>query len=64
MPELYPDAVEGPYTVPSGTDIADGPQAFRDFADSLGGLSDTLEVFDLAGDHTVYGGGDGWLVHA
>ena len=30
MPELYPDAVEGPYTVPSGTDIADGPQAFRD----------------------------------
>jgi hypothetical protein len=53
MPELYPDAVEGPYTVPSGTDIADGPQAFRDFADSLGGLSDTLEVFELAGDHTV-----------
>ena len=53
MPELYPDAAEGPYTVPSGTDIADGPQAFRDFADSLGGLSDTLEVFELAGDHTV-----------
>jgi hypothetical protein len=53
MPELYPDAVEGPYTVPSGTDIADGPQAFRDFADSLGGLSDTLEVFELQSDHTV-----------
>jgi hypothetical protein len=53
MPELYPDAVDGPYTVPSGTDIADGPQAFRDFADSLGGLSDVLEVFDLAGDHAA-----------
>ena len=53
MPELYPDPVEGPYTVPSGTDIADGPQAFRDFADSLGGLSDTLEIVEIAGDHTA-----------
>lgn len=53
MPELYPDAVEGPYTVPSDTDIADGPQAFRDFADSLGGLSDTLEVIDFTGDKTI-----------
>jgi hypothetical protein len=53
MPELYPDAVEGPYTVPSGTDIADGPQAFRDFADSLGGLSDVLEIVEITGDHTA-----------
>ena len=53
MPELYPDPVDGPFTVPSGTDIADGPQAFRDFADSLGGATDVLDVVEITGDHTA-----------
>lgn len=46
MADLYPDAVKGPYVVPSYTDIADAPQAFMDFADSIpyGGLIQIVDA--------------------
>lgn len=35
MPSLYPDEVTGPYAIPTMEEVADAPQAFMDFADSI-----------------------------
>lgn len=35
MPENYPEAVTGPYAIPTMAEVADAPQAFKDFADSI-----------------------------
>jgi hypothetical protein len=61
MPELYPDAAEGPYTVPSGDDVADGPKAFRDFADSMPVPKDNFTVVSKTADFTLTAGEEGAL---
>jgi hypothetical protein len=50
------------YTVPELSDPADAPQAFRDFADSISGVSDTLSVLPLAVNTTLSAGEDGYLL--
>jgi hypothetical protein len=52
MPEPYtPDGSQTTFTVPSLDDYADGPQAFRDFADSIPeGLSAAIPVHTHASD--------------
>lgn len=35
MPANYPDPVTGPYAIPTMEEVADAPQAFEDFADSI-----------------------------
>lgn len=55
MPEPYtPDGSKVTYTVPSLDDPADGPQAFRDFADSIPpGLSAAIPIRIKTADYTL-----------
>ena len=63
MAESYtPPGMSVAYTVPELSDPADAPQAFRDFADSISGVSDTLSVLPLAVNTTLSAGEDGYLL--
>jgi hypothetical protein len=63
MAESYtPPGMSVSYTVPELSDPADAPQAFRDFADSISGVSDTLSVLPLAVNTTLSAGEDGYLL--
>ena len=54
MAESYiPTGSSTAYTVPELTDPADAPQAFRDFADSVQNVADTLTVADVAANMTL-----------
>lgn len=58
MPSLYPDPVTGPYAIPTMAEVADAPQAFEDFADSIpiGGNARVIEAannpFTLTNEHS------------
>ena len=54
MPENYtPPGSSVIYTVPKGTDTADGPKAFQEFADSVDVAYDALTVSDHLADWTL-----------
>jgi hypothetical protein len=64
MPEKYrPEGSSVEYTVPSLDDAADGPEAFRDFADSIPkSLSSAIPISNVAADYTLKATDDGGLV--
>ena len=63
MAESYtPPGMSVAYTVPELSDPADAPQAFRDFADSISGVSDTVSVLPLAVNTTLSAGEEGYLL--
>ena len=54
MPENYtPPGSSVVYTVPEGTDTADGPKAFQEFADSVYVAHDALIVSDHFANYTL-----------
>lgn len=64
MPEPYtPPGGKVTYTVPSLNDQADGPQAFRDFADSIPkDLSAAVPINSKSGDYTLEVSDNGSIV--
>ena len=47
MPENYPDPVTGPFVIPSLGDIADAPEGFKEFADSIP-IGGNIRIIDAA----------------
>lgn len=47
MPENYPDPTTGPFVIPSLGDIADAPEGFKQFADSIP-IGGNIRIIDAA----------------
>lgn len=64
MPEKYrPQGSTVDYTVPSLDDPADGPEAFREFANSIPqAFSPTIPVNNVAADYTLKATDEGALI--
>ena len=63
MPENYtPSGSSVIYTVPQGTDTADGPKAFQDFADSVYVAYDSLMVSEHFADVTLAAHDEGTML--
>ena len=63
MPENYtPPGSTVDYVVPSGSDTADGPQAFKDFADSMPATNNSITVNTSTTSVTLAAGDSGTII--